>query len=218
MVKFADKGKLIAEFARSENINDGLNSLTQINTTPDATGKLSGNAARVELNYSYKDLEMKVYHNQADREFYNTAAPITAGRKESGIKGRAQLGKIGLAKLEAIRTEDLQSGVNQGVSASIERAISRIVAVELGLKYYNESENPALLGASQTAPYHGLTARTKITTQLPWQGSNVLLNMSRMFPKLSVVILPWVRITRLIQNYVPMVAMSWCPVFRDCMT
>ena len=87
MVKFADKGKLIAEFARSENINDGLNSLTQINTTPDATGKLSGNAARVELNYSYKDLEMKVYHNQADREFYNTAAPITAGRKESGIKG-----------------------------------------------------------------------------------------------------------------------------------
>ena len=173
VVKFADKGKLIAEFARSENINDGLNSLTQINTTPDATGKLSGNAARVELNYSYKDLEMKVYHNQADREFYNTAAPITAGRKESGIKGRAQLGKIGLAKLEAIRTEDLQSGVNQGVSASIERAISRIVAVELGLKYYDESENPALLGASQTAPYHGLTARTKITTQLPWQGSNV---------------------------------------------
>lgn len=173
VVKFADKGKLIAEFARSENINDGLNSLTQINTTPDATGKLSGNAARVELNYSYKDLEMKVYHNQADREFYNTAAPITAGRKESGIKGRAQLGKIGLAKLEAIRTEDLQSGVNQGVSASIERAISRIVAVELGLKYYDESKNPALLGASQTAPYHGLTARTKITTQLPWQGSNV---------------------------------------------
>ncbi|MGQ0517200.1 hypothetical protein ACT453_43800, partial [Bacillus sp. D-CC] len=33
VVKFADKGKLIAEFARSENINDGLNSLTQINTT-----------------------------------------------------------------------------------------------------------------------------------------------------------------------------------------
>jgi hypothetical protein len=66
VVKFADKGKLIAEFARSENINDGSNSLTQINTTADATGKLSGNAARVELNYAYKDLEMKVYHNQAD--------------------------------------------------------------------------------------------------------------------------------------------------------
>ena len=52
VVKFADKGKLIAEFARSENINDGSNSLTQINTTADATGKLSGNAARVELNLS----------------------------------------------------------------------------------------------------------------------------------------------------------------------
>jgi len=174
VVKFAnDKGKLVAEFARSENINDGLNSLTQINVVPDATGKLSGNAARVELNYAYKDLEMKVYHNQADTGFYNTAAPITAGRKESGIKGRVQLNKIGLAKLEAIRTEDQLSGVNQGVSASIERAINRILAVELGLKYYDESSNPATLNTTQIAPYHGVTVRSKLTSQLPWQGSNV---------------------------------------------
>lgn len=174
VVKFAnDKGKLVAEFARSENINDGLNSLTPINVAPDATGKLSGNAARVELNYAYKDLEMKVYHNQADTGFYNTAAPITAGRKESGIKGRVQLNKIGLAKLEAIRTEDQLSGVNQGVSASIERAINRILAVELGLKYYDESSNPATLNTTQIAPYHGVTVRSKLTSQLPWQGSNV---------------------------------------------
>ncbi|MCH7391203.1 SdrD B-like domain-containing protein [Acinetobacter dispersus] len=170
VVKFAnDKGKLVAEFARSENINDGLNS----NIAPDATGKLSGNAARVELNYAYKDLEMKVYHNQADTGFYNTAAPITAGRKESGIKGRVQLNKIGLAKLEAIRTEDQLSGVNQGVSASIERAINRILAVELGLKYYDESSNSAALNTTQIAPYHGVTVRSKLTSQLPWQGSNV---------------------------------------------
>nr|WP_276517946.1 SdrD B-like domain-containing protein [Acinetobacter dispersus] len=170
VVKFAnDKGKLVAEFARSENINDGLNS----NIAPDVTGKLSGNAARVELNYAYKDLEMKVYHNQADTGFYNTAAPITAGRKESGIKGRVQLNKIGLAKLEAIRTEDQLSGVNQGVSASIERAINRILAVELGLKYYDESSNPATLNTTQIEPYHGVTVRSKLTSQLPWQGSNV---------------------------------------------
>lgn len=174
VVKFAnDKGKLISEFARSENINDGLNSLTQINTQADATGKLSGNAARVELNYSYKDLEMKVYHNQADTGFYNTAAPITAGRKESGIKARTQFNKIGLAKLEAIRTEDQSSGVNQGISASIERAINRILAVELGFKYYDESSNPATLNTTQVAPYHGVTVRSKLTSQLPWQGSNV---------------------------------------------
>lgn len=174
VVKFAnDKGKFIAEFARSENINDDLNSSTSGNVKPDVTGKLSGDAARVELNYSYKDLEMKVYHNQADREFYNTAAPITAGRKESGIKGRVQLNKIGLAKLEAIRTEDQLSGVNQGVSASIERAINRILAVELGLKYYDESSNSATLNTTQVAPYHGVTVRSKLISQLPWQGSNV---------------------------------------------
>lgn len=174
VVKFAnDKGKLIAEFARSENVNNGLDSLTQINAEPDASGKLSGNAGRIELNYAYKDLEMKLYHNQADSGFYNTAASITAGRKESGIKGRIQLDKIGLAKLEAIRTEDQLSGVNQGVSASIERAINRIVALELGLKYYDESADPATLNTMQIAPYHGTSVRTKLTGQLPWQGSNV---------------------------------------------
>ncbi|MFM2331775.1 MAG: hypothetical protein RIQ74_598, partial [Pseudomonadota bacterium] len=94
-------------------------------------------------------------------------------RKESGIKGRIQLNKIGLAKLEAIRTEDQLSGVNQGVSASIERAINRILAVELGLKYYDESSNPATLNTTQVTPYHGVTVRSKLTSQLPWQGSNV---------------------------------------------
>ncbi len=174
VVKFAnDKAKFIAEFARSESVNDGLDRLTQINAEPDASGKLSGNAGRIELNYAYKDLEMKLYHNQADSGFYNTAASITAGRKESGIKGRIQLDKIGLAKLEAIRTEDQLSGVNQGVSASIERAINRIVAVELGLKYYDESADPATLNTTQIAPYHGTSVRTKLTGQLPWQGSNV---------------------------------------------
>ncbi|MBF7687390.1 DUF11 domain-containing protein [Acinetobacter sp. EC24] len=173
VVKFAnDKGKLITEFARSENIYSDLTSTTDMKAQPDASGKLSGNAARVELNYAYKDLDTKVYRNQADSGFYNTAAPITAGRKESGVKTRVQLNNIGLAKLEAIRTEDQTNGINQGVSASIERAINRMIAIELGLKYYDKSIIQSTSNTSIT-PYHGTTVRTKLTSQLPWQGSNV---------------------------------------------
>ncbi|WP_425283445.1 SdrD B-like domain-containing protein [Acinetobacter boissieri] len=174
VVKFAnDKGKLVTEFARSENIYSDLTSTTQTKSQPDASGKLSGNAARVELNYAYKDLDMKLYHNQADLGFYNTAAPITAGRKESGLKARIQLNNIGLAKLEAIRTEDQTNGTNQGLSASIERAISRILTLELGLKYYDKSINQNVLNTTPIEPYHGTTLRTKLTSQLPWQGSNI---------------------------------------------
>lgn len=175
VVKFAnDRGKFITEFARSNNNYSDLATTTLTNNNAGSSGKLSGNAARVELNYAYKDLEMKAYHNQADSDFYNLAAPITAGRKESGIKGRIQLPKIGLAKLEAIRTEDLSNGTNQGVSASIERAINRILAIEFGLKYYDRSVVAgSLTSTTTTTPYHGTTLRTKLTSQLPWQGSNV---------------------------------------------
>lgn len=174
VVKFAnDKGKLIGELAHSENIYSDLISTTQVSTGSKSSGKLSGNAGRIELNYVYKDLDMKIYHTQADSNFYNTAASITAGRKESGVKGRIQLNKIGLAKLEAIRTEDQLNGINQGASASIERAINRILALELGVRYYDKSAVQTALDNSQIALYHGMSVRTKLTSQLPWQGSNV---------------------------------------------
>nr|WP_040332298.1 SdrD B-like domain-containing protein [Acinetobacter nectaris] len=174
VVKFAnDKGKLIGELAHSENIYSDLISTTQVSTGSKSSGKLSGNAGRIELNYVYKDLDMKIYHTQADSNFYNTAASITSGRKESGVKGRIQLNKIGLAKLEAIRTEDQLNGINQGASASIERAINRILALELGVRYYDKSAVQTALDNSQIALYHGMSVRTKLTSQLPWQGSNV---------------------------------------------
>ncbi|MBF7684260.1 DUF11 domain-containing protein [Acinetobacter sp. B10A] len=176
VVKFAnEKGKLITEVARSENIYSDLISTTQTKVEPDASGKVSGNAGRVEVTYADKDVDLKLYHNQADRGFYNTAAPITAGRKESGVKGRVQFKKVGLAKLEAIRTEDQINGVNQGISASIERAIHRILALELGVKYYDKSEVVDSSSTTKTTPYHGVTLRTKLTSQLPWQGSNVFV-------------------------------------------
>lgn len=174
VVKFAnDQGKFIAEYARSENIYSDFTSSTQSRVQPDASGKLSGDAARVELTYAYKDLDLKLYHNQADIGFYNLAAPVTAGRKESGFKARMQVHKVGLAKLEAIRTEDQLSSVNQGMSASIERAINRIIALELGLKYYDTSAIQGLLSTAPISNYHGVTLRTRVTSQLPWQGSNV---------------------------------------------
>lgn len=178
VIRLAPKAKLIAEYAHSENSINPANSLTAINagSTLNSSGEQSGNAGRIELEYGFKNMDLRIYHNQADQGFYNTASPITAGRKESGLKAQGRIAKLGLAKFEAIRTEDnVNQGVREGVSASIERAINRILSIEFGLRNYRESSNAASLSSLQVTPYSGTTARLKLTTLLPWAGSNAFL-------------------------------------------
>ncbi|WP_374297434.1 SdrD B-like domain-containing protein [Acinetobacter sp.] len=174
VVNLGKSGKLVAEFATSEvNVSD-VNILTQINVDPSETGEISGDAYRIELDYAYKNMDFRAYHNNADEGFYNTSSPISSGRSESGIKARANINNVGLVNIEFIRTEDLNNGVNQGVSASIQRAINKILAIEFGLRYYDESE-PATANTNQIAPYSGTTVRTKLTGQLPWAGSSAFI-------------------------------------------
>ena len=176
VIKLGANTKLIAEVARSENTIDPANSLSTINASVSATGEQSGNAGRIELNYSLNNVELRAYHNQADSGFYNTASPITSGRKESGVKAQSRIEKLGLIRMEAIRTEDdANQGVRQGVSASVERALNRIMSLELGVRYYQETVNAASATSQQVTPYDGTTVRAKLNTLLPWEGSNAFL-------------------------------------------
>ena len=175
VLKLGNSGKIVAEYASSEvNVSD-VNILTQINVDPSAMGEISGDAYRIELDYAYKNMDFRAYHNNADEGFYNTSSPISSGRSESGIKARANINNVGLVNIEFVRTEDLTNGVNQGVSASIQRAINKILAIEFGLRYYDESEQPASVNTNQITPYSGTTVRTKLTGQLPWEGSHAFI-------------------------------------------
>lgn len=173
VITLSEKAKFIAEYARSNNTIDPTNNLTTINASNALNGKQSGDALRLEMNYAFRNIEMRAYHNQADSGFYNTASPITSGRKESGIKAQTRIEKLGLAHFEAIRTEDtLNQGVRDGLSASLERSLNRILSVEVGARYYKETANAASLTSQQLTPYNGTTLRAKVTTLLPWDGSN----------------------------------------------
>jgi hypothetical protein len=131
---------------------------------------------RVELTSQMNNVDLRVYHTQADAGFYNTASPVTAGRKESGIKAQTRIDKVGLLRVEAVRTEDQNNqGVRQGASASIERAINRILSVEAGVRYYRETNNAASLSSAQLTPYDGTTARVKLNSTLPWEGSSAFV-------------------------------------------
>lgn len=176
VVQLNEKTRLIAEFAHSNNTIDPANSMSNISATDALTGEQSGNAMRVELTSQMKNIDLRVYHNQADAGFYNTASPITAGRKESGIKAQTRIEKVGLLRLEAIRTEDQNNqGVRQGLSASVERAINRILSLEVGLRYYRETSKAASLSTLQVTPYDGTTARVKLNSALPWDGSSAFV-------------------------------------------
>ena len=75
--------------------------------------------------------------------------------------------------MEAIRTEDqLEStGIRTAVSASLERNFFNILAIELGLRHYNETTNTETLDAENVGPYKGTTGRIKFTGNLPWKGA-----------------------------------------------
>ncbi len=170
VAKLSDRTKLIAEIARSENVVDPLNHLNSPNASIDPTGQQSGMAGRVELNYATASAETRVYHSQADDGFYNVTSPISAGRKESGVRIQARLQRVGLAKVEAIRTEDsANAGVRDGVTATIERALNQYINLEVGARYYQETSAAAsATSTSANTPYKGTTARAKLNAQLPW--------------------------------------------------
>jgi uncharacterized repeat protein (TIGR01451 family) len=177
VARLSDRVKLITEIARSD-VGAGVISGTQVNVNADPVGTRAGNAARVELTYAKDGVEAHAYHNQADTTFYNAASPISAGRKESGIRVEARIPQVGLARVEAIRTEDIANqGVRDGLSAQVERALNQYLALQVGARFYQESSNAAS-STSETAntPYKGTTLNAKLNATLPWfEGSSAFV-------------------------------------------
>ena len=174
VVKVGQHGKFIAEIAQSKNSASDADQIAQISSASPAVAKDEGTAARVEFEYAPGTGSLRVYHQQAQEGFQNDAATISAGRMESGLKASLPIPKVGLARAEAIRTEDRNnSGVRTGLSASIERNFFKVLAVELGLRYYDESSESATQATENMGTYNGTTARVKFTGKLPWKGASI---------------------------------------------
>lgn len=175
VVKVGQYSKFIAEVAQSKNTESTADQITQINSDSNRD-KDQGTAARVEFEYAPGFAHVRAYHQQAEEGFQNDAATISAGRKESGIKASAPIAKLGLARIEAIRTEDQENnGVRTGLSTSLERNFFKILAVELGLRHYDETSAAATLATENLGPYNGTTGRIKFTGNLPWKGASAFI-------------------------------------------
>jgi len=177
VVKLSDRAKLVAEIARSINTVDPANLINSISASASPTGEQSGTAGRIELNYKIANTEARVYHHQADAGFYNAASPISAGRKESGVKVQSRIAQVGLARAEAIRTEDsANDGVRDGFSVSIERALNQYLSLEVGARTYRETTQPASESSEGATATDGTTVRSKLNALLPWvEGSSAFV-------------------------------------------
>lgn len=132
----------------------------------DRDSKGVGAAGRIEIVHEKGTDYWRVFHGQSEKEFDNTAAPLTAGREESGARLRLSLEKWGMFRAEASRTADANtSGVRQGLKLSLEKRLNEMLALEIGSRIYDETSAPASSSSLGSTPYEGVTAWLKMNAQ-----------------------------------------------------
>lgn len=195
VIKFNDKIKLIAEFAKNKAENPNYQASNQINADELIGNDVKGDAVRVELTFDDKRTRAKAYYNDADKGFVTGASPITAGRTESGLDITHKLANDKTAlKLEGIYSKDHTTEASrQGILASIEQRLNQNVVGEIGIRHYKQEAksvrntqgavvtegltddtklndsiiNQSALNNSSERDIEGTTARARITARLP---------------------------------------------------
>ena len=141
VVKFNDKLKLVAEYAKNKAKNPNFEPSNQINVTELTGNNAKGDALRIELDYDdKKNTRAKAYYNDTDAGFVTGASPQTAGRSESSIEITHTLNNKKTAlKLEGVRTKDNTTDASiEGVQASVEQRLSTNIVGEIGIRYYKQ--------------------------------------------------------------------------------
>ncbi|MGK5056250.1 hypothetical protein ACQ4WY_04815 [Janthinobacterium sp. LB2P49] len=108
-LRFGEHSLLVLEVART--MSTSYSAGGSIYTTPSGQAgelrdEVSGNAARVELQHKDEKLEAKAYWSRSDKDFNNTAAGITGGRGEAGVKAGYKLSPAVTVYGEAIRSDE----------------------------------------------------------------------------------------------------------------
>lgn len=141
VIKFNDKLKLVAEYAKNKAENPNFEPSNQINADKLTGDNAEGDALRIELDYdNKKHTRAKAYHNDTDIGFVTGASPQTAGRTESGIEIIHTLNEKKTAlKLEGVRTKDQTTDASiDGIQASVEQRLSKNIVGEIGVRYYKQ--------------------------------------------------------------------------------
>lgn len=126
---------------------------------------VSGDAARLELRHGSDRVDARAYFVETDSTFANPSAGFGRGRREMGVRGRADL-TPGVQLLgEAIRSESLITG-GEREGAQIGVRFGRRWSGELGYRYAEDTA-PGGNSAGEAAAQDLSSLRARVTAPLP---------------------------------------------------
>ncbi|MET0208943.1 MAG: hypothetical protein ABW220_07855, partial [Burkholderiaceae bacterium] len=128
----------------------------------------SGAGTRFEIRHERGNLQAEAFTARTDETFDNPGSYLTQGRAEDGGKLRYRLGAKTLLRAEALRTQDVVNGaIREGMFASVERAFSERLRVELGMRHGEESGAPLNPLVTGTLPNEFTSVKLRVSGQVP---------------------------------------------------
>ena len=151
VVKLTDKTTLGAEAAQTRNVLSG-----------------SGRGIRFELKHEGESLQAQAFSGKTSLGFDNPSALLNKGRTESGVKAKLKIDASTGLRAEAIRSEDgINKGTREGALVVLERNLGNNLNAEVGLRYANESVQPADSATSGFTPNQLTALHFKVSGQVP---------------------------------------------------
>ena len=140
--RFGENTSLVAEFARTQSeIN--TNSLNQVTSQglKDITGRIEGDAWRVEFAHTGERLSARVFAARTDPEFNNQASPLYGGRGEYNARVAYAVGPRLELYVEGLRSEDRNpdGGERDAGGAGVRIGATERLTVDLGVRSIRET-------------------------------------------------------------------------------
>lgn len=149
-----ERTRAIAEVAQSETDEEG-----------------TGLAARVDVRHQGQRLDAWAYWVKSESEFANPSSLYLSGRTELGLRSTYRYDDRTNLVGHALWTEDEElGGERRGVEAYVDRALGRWLRGELGMRYVNETADPASFDTAvdSITPNEYVSARARLGAPLPW--------------------------------------------------
>ena len=161
-LRLAGDTYLMAEIAESDHLDEEAQALEE--------ETVRGTGQRIELVHKGGRTEFRIHAGETDPEFHNPTATLDGGRREAGIKATVRVGEKTRLITEGLWTEDVTvGGERKGVHAFVERKLAKNVSMELGLRWADETREPAQPGTPPgTTPVDLFSVRGKLAYRPPW--------------------------------------------------
>jgi len=150
-LKLSQSTEIVAEVARSTSlVNTDPNRLNSNNSANfiGRSGKVEGDAARLEIRHADETLRANVYVQKADRDFNNASSGVTGGREEIGAAAAIKLTDSATIAVEGKRDQDRNVG-SENISGSLVGHFKLTDRVTVGAGVRHVEQN-AISAAQQT--------------------------------------------------------------------